>query len=102
MLHSLQSECGGDSSLVTRGQGCQWSKPLIPEMCFNTQSNKMSDGGDGQLSNPHISEDGRSRLVSCTHCCVRVHTSKSLKVQYYYYSLSNSAVQYMPVLGRLH
>lgn len=70
-----QSECGGDSSLVTRGQGCQWSKPLIPEMCFNTQSNKMSDGGDGQLSNPHISEDGRSRLVSCTHCCVRVHTS---------------------------
>ncbi|XP_029971918.1 lysine-specific demethylase 4A isoform X2 [Salarias fasciatus] len=73
-----QSESGGGSSgvtLVNRPGGRQWSKPLIPEMCFNTQSGKMSDGGEGQLSNPHVAEDGTSRLVSCAQCCVRVHTS---------------------------
>lgn len=69
-----QSECGGDTSLVTRGN-CQWSKPLIPEMCFNTQSNRGSDSAVGQLSNPYIAEDGTSRLVTCKRCCVRVHTS---------------------------
>uniref|UniRef100_A0A672YT64 [histone H3]-trimethyl-L-lysine(9) demethylase n=1 Tax=Sphaeramia orbicularis TaxID=375764 RepID=A0A672YT64_9TELE len=61
--------------LVDRPGGRQWSRPLIPEMCFNTQSTKMSDSGEGQLSNPHIAEDGTSRLVSCAQCCVRVHTS---------------------------
>ncbi|XP_055084374.1 lysine-specific demethylase 4A isoform X1 [Periophthalmus magnuspinnatus] len=69
-----QSECGGDTSLVTRGN-CQWSKPLIPEMCFNTQSSKAFDSSEGQLSNPYIAEDGTSRLVTCGRCCVRVHTS---------------------------
>uniref|UniRef100_A0A672YSV9 [histone H3]-trimethyl-L-lysine(9) demethylase n=1 Tax=Sphaeramia orbicularis TaxID=375764 RepID=A0A672YSV9_9TELE len=64
--------------LVDRPGGRQWSRPLIPEMCFNTQSTKMSDSGEGQLSNPHIAEDGTSRLVSCAQCCVRVHTSKPL------------------------
>nr|XP_061795147.1 lysine-specific demethylase 4A-like [Nerophis lumbriciformis] len=72
------SEAGGDRNssvtLVNR-QGHQWSKPLIPEMCFNTHTNKASDSGEGQLSNPHITEDGTSRLVSCSRCCVRVHTS---------------------------
>uniref|UniRef100_A0A672YTT1 [histone H3]-trimethyl-L-lysine(9) demethylase n=1 Tax=Sphaeramia orbicularis TaxID=375764 RepID=A0A672YTT1_9TELE len=61
------------NNTVLRGR--QWSRPLIPEMCFNTQSTKMSDSGEGQLSNPHIAEDGTSRLVSCAQCCVRVHTS---------------------------
>uniref|UniRef100_A0A672J4P1 [histone H3]-trimethyl-L-lysine(9) demethylase n=1 Tax=Salarias fasciatus TaxID=181472 RepID=A0A672J4P1_SALFA len=77
--HQVSSESGGGSSgvtLVNRPGGRQWSKPLIPEMCFNTQSGKMSDGGEGQLSNPHVAEDGTSRLVSCAQCCVRVHTSK--------------------------
>uniref|UniRef100_A0AAQ5ZBF7 [histone H3]-trimethyl-L-lysine(9) demethylase n=1 Tax=Amphiprion ocellaris TaxID=80972 RepID=A0AAQ5ZBF7_AMPOC len=60
-----QNKCGGQ----------QWSRPLIPEMCFNTQSNKTTDSGEGQLSNPHVAEDGTSRLVSCAQCCVRVHTS---------------------------
>uniref|UniRef100_A0AAV2JTB0 [histone H3]-trimethyl-L-lysine(9) demethylase n=1 Tax=Knipowitschia caucasica TaxID=637954 RepID=A0AAV2JTB0_KNICA len=69
-----QAECDGDLSLVTRGN-CQWSKPLIPEMCFNTQSSKGGDGTEGQLSNPYIAEDGTSRLVTCKRCCVRVHTS---------------------------
>uniref|UniRef100_A0A7N9AXA6 [histone H3]-trimethyl-L-lysine(9) demethylase n=1 Tax=Mastacembelus armatus TaxID=205130 RepID=A0A7N9AXA6_9TELE len=53
----------------------QWSKPLIPEMCFNTQSSKTNDSGEGQLSNPHVAEDGTSQLISCAQCCVRVHTS---------------------------
>uniref|UniRef100_A0A8C9YGG1 [histone H3]-trimethyl-L-lysine(9) demethylase n=1 Tax=Sander lucioperca TaxID=283035 RepID=A0A8C9YGG1_SANLU len=56
-------------------RGRQWSKPLIPEVCFNTQSSKTNDNGEGQLSNPHVAEDGTSRLVSCAQCCVRVHTS---------------------------
>uniref|UniRef100_A0A669DVZ2 [histone H3]-trimethyl-L-lysine(9) demethylase n=1 Tax=Oreochromis niloticus TaxID=8128 RepID=A0A669DVZ2_ORENI len=55
--------------------GQQWSKPLIPEMCFNTQSSKITDSGEGQLSNPNVAEDGTSRLVSCAQCCVRVHAS---------------------------
>ncbi|KAI3375104.1 hypothetical protein L3Q82_021625, partial [Scortum barcoo] len=63
------------STLVNRPGGRQWSKPLIPEMCFNTQSCKTNDSGEGQLSTPHVTEDGTSRLVSCAQCCVRVHTS---------------------------
>ncbi|XP_041848230.1 lysine-specific demethylase 4A isoform X2 [Melanotaenia boesemani] len=73
-----QSELSSDGSnliLENRPGGHQWSRPLIPEMCFNTQSSKTSDSGEGQLSNPHVAEDGTSRLVSCAQCCVRVHTS---------------------------
>ncbi|XP_036939199.1 lysine-specific demethylase 4A isoform X2 [Acanthopagrus latus] len=73
-----QSESSSGSSrvvLVNRPGGRQWSKPLIPEMCFNTQSSKTGDCGEGQLSNPNVAEDGTSRLVSCAQCCVRVHTS---------------------------
>lgn len=62
--------------LVNHPGGRQWSKPLIPEMCFNTQTGKTNDGGEGQLSNPGVAEDGTSRLVSCAQCFVRVHTSK--------------------------
>lgn len=57
-------------TLINRPGGQQWSKPLVPEMCFNSQS------GEGQLSNPNMAEDGTSRLVSCAQCFVRVHTSK--------------------------
>uniref|UniRef100_A0A8C6WKC7 [histone H3]-trimethyl-L-lysine(9) demethylase n=1 Tax=Neogobius melanostomus TaxID=47308 RepID=A0A8C6WKC7_9GOBI len=67
---------------VTRGN-CQWSKPLIPEVCFNTQSTRGGDGVEGQLSNPYIAEDGTSRLVTCKRCCVRVHTSKRTLLQKY-------------------
>ncbi|XP_041659041.1 lysine-specific demethylase 4A isoform X3 [Cheilinus undulatus] len=73
-----QSESDGPNSCVTlvnRPGGHQWSKPLIPEMCFNTQTSKTGDSGEGQLTNPHVAEDGTSRLVSCAQCCVRVHTS---------------------------
>ncbi|XP_074544517.1 lysine-specific demethylase 4A isoform X2 [Halichoeres trimaculatus] len=73
-----QSETSSEDSCVTlvnHPGGRQWSKPLIPEMCFNTQTSKSSDSGEGQLSNPHVAEDGTSQLVSCAQCCVRVHTS---------------------------
>uniref|UniRef100_A0A8C8GI00 [histone H3]-trimethyl-L-lysine(9) demethylase n=1 Tax=Oncorhynchus tshawytscha TaxID=74940 RepID=A0A8C8GI00_ONCTS len=55
----------------------QRSKPLIPEMCFSTTSDKTnsssSSSGEGQLYTPHLEEDGTSLLVSCSQCCVRVH-----------------------------
>ncbi|KAM9844885.1 lysine-specific demethylase 4A isoform 2-T2 [Aulostomus maculatus] len=73
-----ESESSGGSSSVTllkRQGGHQWSKPLIPEMCFNTNTSKANEGGEGQLSNPRVAQDGTSRLVSCSQCCVRVHTS---------------------------
>ncbi|KAM3865999.1 lysine-specific demethylase 4A-like [Diretmus argenteus] len=73
-----QSELNSSSSSVSlsgRHGGRQWSKPLIPEVCFNTHTNKPNDSGKGQLNNPRLAEDGTSRLVSCAQCCVRVHTS---------------------------
>uniref|UniRef100_A0A8C9YEY2 [histone H3]-trimethyl-L-lysine(9) demethylase n=1 Tax=Sander lucioperca TaxID=283035 RepID=A0A8C9YEY2_SANLU len=77
--HQSESSSGSSSvTLLNRKGGRQWSKPLIPEVCFNTQSSKTNDNGEGQLSNPHVAEDGTSRLVSCAQCCVRVHTSKPL------------------------
>uniref|UniRef100_A0A6P8NUJ1 [histone H3]-trimethyl-L-lysine(9) demethylase n=1 Tax=Geotrypetes seraphini TaxID=260995 RepID=A0A6P8NUJ1_GEOSA len=46
------------------------SKPLIPEMCFlynkvNTKHSPLNT----------LVEDGRSILISCAKCCVRVHAS---------------------------
>ncbi|XP_039999500.1 lysine-specific demethylase 4A-like isoform X2 [Xiphias gladius] len=74
--HQSESSSGTSSvTVVNSPGGRQWSKPLIPEMCFNTQTSKINDSGEGQLSNPHVAEDGTSRLVSCAQCCVRVHTS---------------------------
>uniref|UniRef100_A0A8C5EKA8 [histone H3]-trimethyl-L-lysine(9) demethylase n=1 Tax=Gouania willdenowi TaxID=441366 RepID=A0A8C5EKA8_GOUWI len=75
-----QSNVGGGGStiaVVKHDGGQLWSKPLIPEMCFNTQFNKCSDSSSGQeqLCSPHMAEDGTSRLISCSQCCVRVHTS---------------------------
>nr|XP_054593227.1 lysine-specific demethylase 4A isoform X2 [Nothobranchius furzeri] len=71
--HQTESSLGHSSlAVVTRPGGRQWSKPLIPEMCFNS---KMSDAAEGQLVNPHLAEDGTSRLIHCAQCSVRVHTS---------------------------
>ncbi|KAJ8270923.1 hypothetical protein GJAV_G00120800 [Gymnothorax javanicus] len=44
--------------------------PLIPEMCFTTTNNS-----EVHFSSPYLEEDGTSRLISCSQCCVRVHTS---------------------------
>uniref|UniRef100_A0A4W5N1Z5 [histone H3]-trimethyl-L-lysine(9) demethylase n=1 Tax=Hucho hucho TaxID=62062 RepID=A0A4W5N1Z5_9TELE len=75
-----QSESSGNPSYTLKGRrgGRQRSKPLIPEMCFSTtndKTNNSSDSGVGQLSTPHLEEDGTSLLVSCSQCCVRVHAS---------------------------
>ncbi|KAK6302447.1 hypothetical protein J4Q44_G00268020 [Coregonus suidteri] len=76
---SLQSSGNPSSTLKGRRGGRQRSKPLIPEMCFSTTNDKTnnssSDSGEGQLSTPHLEEDGTSLLVSCSQCCVRVHAS---------------------------
>uniref|UniRef100_A0A674D686 [histone H3]-trimethyl-L-lysine(9) demethylase n=1 Tax=Salmo trutta TaxID=8032 RepID=A0A674D686_SALTR len=77
-----QSESSGNPSYTLKGRrgGRQRSKPLIPEMCFSTtndKTNNSSDSGEGQLSTPHLEEDGTSLLVSCSQCCVRVHASQS-------------------------
>ncbi|XP_034038547.1 lysine-specific demethylase 4A-like [Thalassophryne amazonica] len=73
--HQSESSSGSSSMMLNHRGGRQQSKPLIPEMCFNTQSSKINDSGTGQMSNPHVAEDGTSQLVSCAQCCVRVHTS---------------------------
>ncbi|XP_064798448.1 lysine-specific demethylase 4A-like [Oncorhynchus masou masou] len=75
-----QSESSGNPSYTVKGRrgGRQRSKPLIPEMCFSTtndKTNNSSNSGEGQLSTPHLEEDGTSLLVSCSQCCVRVHAS---------------------------
>uniref|UniRef100_A0AAZ3NNK9 [histone H3]-trimethyl-L-lysine(9) demethylase n=1 Tax=Oncorhynchus tshawytscha TaxID=74940 RepID=A0AAZ3NNK9_ONCTS len=76
-----QSQSSSNPSYTVKGRrgGRQRSKPLIPEMCFSTTSDKTnsssSSSGEGQLYTPHLEEDGTSLLVSCSQCCVRVHAS---------------------------
>ncbi|XP_064861953.1 lysine-specific demethylase 4A-like isoform X5 [Oncorhynchus nerka] len=75
-----QSQPSSNPSYTVKGRrgGRQRSKPLIPEMCFSTTSDKTnssSSSGEGQLYTPHLEEDGTSLLVSCSQCCVRVHAS---------------------------
>uniref|UniRef100_A0A667YAD8 [histone H3]-trimethyl-L-lysine(9) demethylase n=1 Tax=Myripristis murdjan TaxID=586833 RepID=A0A667YAD8_9TELE len=70
------SSSSSSKTLLCHHGDQQWSKPLIPEVCFNTNTSKTNECGEGQLSNPRLAEDGTSRLVSCVQCCVRVHTSK--------------------------
>uniref|UniRef100_A0A674D661 [histone H3]-trimethyl-L-lysine(9) demethylase n=1 Tax=Salmo trutta TaxID=8032 RepID=A0A674D661_SALTR len=79
LFHTYDQSSGNPSyTLKGRRGGRQRSKPLIPEMCFSTtndKTNNSSDSGEGQLSTPHLEEDGTSLLVSCSQCCVRVHAS---------------------------
>uniref|UniRef100_A0A8K9XG05 [histone H3]-trimethyl-L-lysine(9) demethylase n=1 Tax=Oncorhynchus mykiss TaxID=8022 RepID=A0A8K9XG05_ONCMY len=73
----------------------QRSKPLIPEMCFSTtndKTNNSSNSGEGQLSTPHLEEDGTSLLVSCSQCCVRVHASEPSKIPQWVHVLCALAV----------
>ncbi|XP_034035061.1 LOW QUALITY PROTEIN: lysine-specific demethylase 4B [Thalassophryne amazonica] len=47
------------------------TRPLIPEMCFS-----VGAGNTEPLpSNDYIGEDGTSLLLSCSSCCLQVHSS---------------------------
>ncbi|KAM6948767.1 lysine-specific demethylase 4A [Aplochiton taeniatus] len=72
--HQLESS-PDTLTLVGHRGGQPRSKPLIPEMCFNTVSKAANESGEGHLSTPHLEKDGTSRLLSCSQCCVRVHAS---------------------------
>ncbi|KAF5909391.1 lysine-specific demethylase 4A isoform X2, partial [Clarias magur] len=66
---SEEAECEQTSVQVGRQMR---TKPLIPEICFTTTTEESTDL---HLSTPHLEQDGTSLLISCSHCCVRVHAS---------------------------
>uniref|UniRef100_W5L038 [histone H3]-trimethyl-L-lysine(9) demethylase n=1 Tax=Astyanax mexicanus TaxID=7994 RepID=W5L038_ASTMX len=66
----LRSE-GGDVEVVRAG-GQMRTKPMIPEMCFSTTT---EENAELALSTPYLEQDGTSLLITCSQCCVRVHTS---------------------------
>ncbi|XP_068091473.1 lysine-specific demethylase 4C isoform X2 [Hyperolius riggenbachi] len=47
------------------------TKPLIPEMCFIYSE----DNTEYSPPNSVVDDDGRSQLITCVKCCVRVHAS---------------------------
>ncbi|XP_047669378.1 lysine-specific demethylase 4A isoform X2 [Tachysurus fulvidraco] len=69
--HQRSEEADCEQTAVQAGRQMR-TKPLIPEMCFSTTTEECTDL---QLSTPHLDQDGTSLLVSCSHCCVRVHAS---------------------------
>ncbi|GAA6083767.1 lysine-specific demethylase 4A isoform X1 [Tachysurus ichikawai] len=69
--HQQSEEADCEQTAVQAGRQMR-TKPLIPEMCFSTTTEECTDL---QLSTPHLDQDGTSLLVSCSHCCVRVHAS---------------------------
>uniref|UniRef100_A0A3B3BKF4 [histone H3]-trimethyl-L-lysine(9) demethylase n=1 Tax=Oryzias melastigma TaxID=30732 RepID=A0A3B3BKF4_ORYME len=75
--HQGWTDCG-DGSLadapVMGAGGHMRTKPLIPEMCFTTTTEEDSEQQDESVA-PYLEEDGSSLLISCSQCCVRVHTS---------------------------
>uniref|UniRef100_A0AAR2IMK7 [histone H3]-trimethyl-L-lysine(9) demethylase n=1 Tax=Pygocentrus nattereri TaxID=42514 RepID=A0AAR2IMK7_PYGNA len=70
-ISSVQTE-GGNIEVVQAG-GQMRTKPLIPEMCFSTTT---EENAELRLSTPHLELDGTSLLISCSQCCVRVHSSE--------------------------
>uniref|UniRef100_A0AAR2JAM9 [histone H3]-trimethyl-L-lysine(9) demethylase n=1 Tax=Pygocentrus nattereri TaxID=42514 RepID=A0AAR2JAM9_PYGNA len=58
---------------VVQAGGQMRTKPLIPEMCFSTTT---EENAELRLSTPHLELDGTSLLISCSQCCVRVHSSE--------------------------
>uniref|UniRef100_A0AAY4B7K7 [histone H3]-trimethyl-L-lysine(9) demethylase n=1 Tax=Denticeps clupeoides TaxID=299321 RepID=A0AAY4B7K7_9TELE len=80
----LLDDGGGSTSSSVAVQNRPRSRPLIPEMCFN------SDGSSEEhLSTPHLQADGTSSLVTCSLCCVRVHTSECALLLQWQCSLHN-------------
>uniref|UniRef100_UPI0037E91D32 lysine-specific demethylase 4A-like isoform X2 n=1 Tax=Semicossyphus pulcher TaxID=241346 RepID=UPI0037E91D32 len=70
-----QTECANslDSPVMVAG-GLIRTKPLIPEMCFNTTTEEDSECEEQPVT-PYLEKDGTSLLISCSQCNVRVHTS---------------------------
>uniref|UniRef100_A0AAZ3SH73 [histone H3]-trimethyl-L-lysine(9) demethylase n=1 Tax=Oncorhynchus tshawytscha TaxID=74940 RepID=A0AAZ3SH73_ONCTS len=97
LFHTYDQSSGNPSyTLKGRRGGRQRSKPLIPEMCFSTtndKTNNSSNSGEGQLSTPHLEEDGTSLLVSCSQCCVRVHASEYSFIHHHHSSVCLSLPQ---------
>ncbi|XP_066519331.1 lysine-specific demethylase 4A isoform X2 [Hoplias malabaricus] len=71
LFQTYQRSEGGEIEVIRAG-GQMRTKPLIPEMCFRTTT---EESAEFQLSTPHLEPDGTSLLISCSQCCVRVHTS---------------------------
>ncbi|KAI4886619.1 hypothetical protein NFI96_012741, partial [Prochilodus magdalenae] len=72
ILFQAYQRSGGPDIEVVRAGGQMRTKPLIPEMCFNTTT---EESAELHLSTPHLEPDGTSVLISCSQCCVRVHAS---------------------------
>ncbi|MCI4375466.1 hypothetical protein PGIGA_G00109720 [Pangasianodon gigas] len=73
IFQTHQRSEGTDCEQIVVQSGCQMrTKPLIPEMCFSTTTEESTEL---HLSPPHLDQDGTSLLISCSQCCVRVHTS---------------------------
>uniref|UniRef100_A0AAR2M3N1 [histone H3]-trimethyl-L-lysine(9) demethylase n=1 Tax=Pygocentrus nattereri TaxID=42514 RepID=A0AAR2M3N1_PYGNA len=71
LFQTYQRTEGGNIEVVQAG-GQMRTKPLIPEMCFSTTT---EENAELRLSTPHLELDGTSLLISCSQCCVRVHSS---------------------------
>ncbi|XP_053492785.1 uncharacterized protein kdm4aa isoform X2 [Ictalurus furcatus] len=69
--HQRSEEADCEQVVVQAGRQMR-TKPLIPEMCFSTTTEECTEL---HLSTPHLDKDGTSLLISCSQCCVRVHTS---------------------------
>uniref|UniRef100_A0AAR2JL12 [histone H3]-trimethyl-L-lysine(9) demethylase n=1 Tax=Pygocentrus nattereri TaxID=42514 RepID=A0AAR2JL12_PYGNA len=72
LFQTYQRTEGGNIEVVQAG-GQMRTKPLIPEMCFSTTT---EENAELRLSTPHLELDGTSLLISCSQCCVRVHSSE--------------------------
>uniref|UniRef100_A0A8C9VGW4 [histone H3]-trimethyl-L-lysine(9) demethylase n=1 Tax=Scleropages formosus TaxID=113540 RepID=A0A8C9VGW4_SCLFO len=70
LFHTYQQYENGGQPLQEPSGVRPRTKPLIPEMCFSSTTSSEVD-----LTTPYVEEDGTSLLVSCSRCCVRVHTS---------------------------
>ncbi|RVE74113.1 hypothetical protein OJAV_G00038270 [Oryzias javanicus] len=75
LFHTYQqTEYKRADAPVMGAGGHMRTKPLIPEMCFTTTTEEDSEQQDESVA-PYLEEDGGSLLISCSQCCVRVHTS---------------------------
>ncbi|XP_069071996.1 lysine-specific demethylase 4B [Pleurodeles waltl] len=66
------SSVKGDTNIFIPLSRCgSRTKPLVPEMCFNSSSENI----EPLPANSYTGEDGTSPLLSCAKCCLQVHAS---------------------------